>query len=680
MIVKYYGGMLSIDTLAEMCKTSRSGASAYYIIKAAEEIGLKAEGIKCDSTSLIEEEIHLPVIAHVTIEKSYMHYVVIYEINKKNKYFLVADPAVGIKKISFYDFQKIYNETILTFIPQRKLLCEERNGNAYQTFFFLLQKYKKECTFFLSLSILFTIFSISTTYYLSSMTESISYRSSSYLLSIFIIFLLLYLGKSITYFFRNLILLYLHAKMDFVFTEDAFHNILSLPYRYYKNHTTGDIVSRINDISVIKDAISKFLVFVFVDLLLSFVSLCFLYKANSVFFKMALCCMFGLILLSIFVYKKASLQISAYQRQKSETVNRLFEYIHAFESIKGMNLQKQIEAKQQKENIKLLEKTNKITKLSIKISLLVEIIENMGYLCIIYYASKQIMKNAFEVDSLFTIIYLYQYFLAPMKNFLLEIPFYKEALFAYQRITSLFIKQKQKGYISFPIKGKIEVKNLSFSYLEENPLLNNVSFQIEKGEKVLLLGKSGVGKSSFFKLLKQYYPKERGSIFIDEIDINDYEESQIKQDIGYISQNETLFTATLYENIIFTENPNKRWLQEVLAITQLEPVIKKNPLGIYQYIEEGGYHLSGGEKQRIILARTLMRNFSILLIDEGFSEIDPPLERKIIQKLFQTYLQKTMIVVSHRIDNIDLYDKVIQFHPKKVTTYKKEANGNYSVV
>lgn len=679
MILKYYGGYLSIDTLSELCKTARNGTSAYHIIKAASELGFIAEGIRCNMETLIEKEVHFPVIAHVIVDKSYLHYIVIYEINKKGNYFIIADPAVGIQKIGFSKFETLYNHTILTFIPQKKLPLEKGDTIFQHNLYSLFLKYKKEWILFLFLSFLFTMFSMITTFYLSSMTEGILYQSYSYLLSIFILFLLLYICKAFTQFFKNLILIYIHTKIDFVLSKEVFHHILLLPYSYYKNHTTGDVISRINDLEIIKNVISKIMVFCFIDLFLAILSFFLLWQIKKVFHFIALSCFISYVILSVFIYKRAEKKVVSYQRQKSETFNYLFESVHGFESIKGLHLEVSVEEKYQKEHLHLLEKTNILTRMNIKIGFIGELIEMTGFLLLTYFAFLMMMKNSFSTSLLFTSLSLYEYCLSPIKNLLVELPTYKEALSSFRRVQALFVKSEEVGFLSCPIEGKIEVKNLSYAYLEDHPILSHVSFSIEKGEKVLFLGKSGAGKSTFLKLLKKYYQTKRGSIFIDGIDLVDYTKEQVDKDICYISQNETLFTGSLYENITFGKE-NKKWFTEVIKICELDPILKKDSLGIYQFIEEGGYHLSGGEKQRIILARALMRPFYILLIDEGFSALDPILERKIIQKLFNTYLKKTVIIVSHRMDNIDLYDKVIQFEKIGVTQFKRGMNGKYRVV
>lgn len=679
MILKYYGGFLSIDTLSELCKTARNGTSAYHIIKAASELGFAAEGIRCDMKMLIEKNIHFPVIAHVIVDKSYLHYIVIYEINKKGNYFIIADPAVGIQKISFSNFEMLYNHTILTFIPQKKLPLEKGNITFQHDLYSLFIKYKKEWILFLFLSFLFTMFSIATTFYLSSMTEAVLYQSYSYLLSIFILFLLLYICKAFTQFFKDLILMYIHAKIDFVLSKETFHHLLSLPYSYYKNHTTGDVISRMSDLDILKSAISKIVVLCFIDFFLALFSFILLWKIKKIFLFIAFSCFICYVILTAFIYKKVDRKVLLYQRQKSEIFNYLFESLHGFESIKGLHLERQIEEKYQKEHLHLLEKANIFIRLNITTSFIGQFIETIGFLSLTYFAFLMIMKNTFSSSLLFTSISLYQYALSPIKSILIELPLYKEAFSSFQRIQTLFVKNKKIGFLSCPLDGKIEVKNLSYAYLEGFPILNHVSFSIEKGEKVLFLGKSGIGKSTFLKLLKKYYQLNRGYIFIDKMDLTDYTKEQIDEDICYISQNETLFTGSLYENITFGKKSEK-WLAEVIKICALEPILTKDSLGIYQMIEDGGYHLSGGEKQRIVLARALMRPFYILLIDEGFSALDPVLERKIIQSLFNTYLQKTVIIVSHRMDNMDLYDKVIQFEKNGVTQFKRGNNGKYRVV
>ena len=143
----------------------------------------------------------------------------------------------------------------------------------------------------------------------------------------------------------------------------------------------------------------------------------------------------------------------------------------------------------------------------------------------------------------------------------------------------------------------------------------------------------------------------------------------MKDNITYISQNEYLFTDTLYNNITLGKKVDN--LEKIIDICELKDLINKNPLGIYTLIEENGFNLSGGERQRIILARALINIKDYLFIDEGLSEVDINLERRILKKIFKNYHNKTIIFVSHRNDNVDLFDKLVKLDEKVVLEKNK---------
>ena len=170
----------------------------------------------------------------------------------------------------------------------------------------------------------------------------------------------------------------------------------------------------------------------------------------------------------------------------------------------------------------------------------------------------------------------------------------------------------------------------------------------------MLIGKSGQGKSTLLKILKQYY-------FTEQVNVNskNIKNMDLKNKITYISQDEYLFTNTLYNNITMNKKINEIELNKILKICCLEEFIKKDNLGLNMLIEENGFNISGGEKQRIILARALITIKDYLFIDEGLSEVDISLERKIIKNIFKYYKNKTIIIVSHRMDNADLFDRIV---------------------
>ena len=211
-----------------------------------------------------------------------------------------------------------------------------------------------------------------------------------------------------------------------------------------------------------------------------------------------------------------------------------------------------------------------------------------------------------------------------------------------------------------PIVGNINIHNLSFSYNNKTNILNNISLDIDKNSKVLLLGNSGSGKSTLLKLLYRYYDIPRNKIFINNYDILDFNLLDIRKNIAYISQNEFIYTDTVRNNIILDRDISESEFLFACKLLYVTDIVSDNPLSYDMPLEENGVNISGGQRQRIILARTILKKSKIIMIDEGLNEIDVVLERKILRNMFMYLKDCIFIIISHRTDNMDLYDKVIR--------------------
>ena len=154
------------------------------------------------------------------------------------------------------------------------------------------------------------------------------------------------------------------------------------------------------------------------------------------------------------------------------------------------------------------------------------------------------------------------------------------------------------------------------------------------------------------------YIYEFNKVFINDIDLNNYNINILNNNILYLGQNEILFNDTLYNNLVF-DNSNSSKILDVSRMCYVDKIIDSN-LGYNMLIEENGFNLSGGEKQRIMLARSLLKKFNILIIDEGLSQVDVNMERKILKNIFKYFKDKTIIVISHRLDNLDLFDNLVK--------------------
>ena len=188
---------------------------------------------------------------------------------------------------------------------------------------------------------------------------------------------------------------------------------------------------------------------------------------------------------------------------------------------------------------------------------------------------------------------------------------------------------------------------------------NNVNLTINKGDKIFITGESGLGKSTLMKLLLRYYNLTEGKILIDNININDLDLTFIRENITYIGQNEELFPGSIISNLKLVSDDEEK-ITEMSEITLLDKFLKENNIDLNYVIEESGFNLSGGQKKKIILTRGLLHFKNVLILDEVFNEISPLEEKIILNNLFSKYKDKIIILISHRNNNKNLFNKKYQ--------------------
>lgn len=217
------------------------------------------------------------------------------------------------------------------------------------------------------------------------------------------------------------------------------------------------------------------------------------------------------------------------------------------------------------------------------------------------------------------------------------------------------------------VAGDIEVKNVTFRYGNRKPVLNNISFSIPKGKKVALVGASGSGKSTIAKLLLKYYEPETGEITIDGIDINEYKNASLRQAISYVPQGIELFSKSIYDNIrVSKQNATLDEVKEAAKAVGAHDFIRKLPMQYYTYLEEAGNGLSGGEKQRIALARAFLKKNEFYILDESTSNLDFATENIIFDMIYNKFSNKSMLIIAHRLATVKNCDQIIVMDQGKI--------------
>ena len=633
--------------LNEMMRTSHKGTDAYHLVLALQELGFKAEGRKFKNFYF-----PLPVIAHVIINDSYKHYVVIYEVDFRRRRLLIGDPSFGLRRLSFDEFKKMWTGVIITIKPVRKLIKEEE-PKVIPFVLKLVRPNVKSLILIGGLSFVVSVLAVVTSFFLQVL---INYLNKDFdgLFDVCGIFLVVFLAYAFLKFFRNSRLIKLNREIDSRLSIDTFKKIVHLPYRFFRQRTTGEITSYFNDLFWIREFIMDVSIAIFTNLpimIMIFLVMAYL-NFGALLIVLFICLLYFLDF--VYYFRKNEIKVDQALYEKAFVNSYMTERIGGFESVKNLDMEGMVISKFRKVYEKYLSTVKDVDITYNKQSLDKEIVHYFGLFFLIIYIFLEISKGMVFSEGV-TLFILAIYFLDNFRNILgfdLEV---KEVTSAVKHVSELLNYNKQKK-IRKQIRGDIRFTNVSYSFDDEKKVLDGISLVIKQGEKVMVTGKSGSGKSTLFKILKGFYNDYQGKIFIGNKDIRRLKVSGI----NYICQKETIFTGTLKDNLELLGKYDQRDICE----------IKDIGLEYDDLLEENGFNLSGGQRQRIILARAL-NNFNILIIDEGLSEVDVNMERRIIKGLLERYKNKTIIYVSHRRDNLDLFDRLVEINDGKILTYER---------
>jgi ABC-type multidrug transport system fused ATPase/permease subunit len=229
------------------------------------------------------------------------------------------------------------------------------------------------------------------------------------------------------------------------------------------------------------------------------------------------------------------------------------------------------------------------------------------------------------------------------------------------------IKNKKDALKIGRSKGEIEFKNVSFSYKDGVKALNDVSFEIKPGEVVAFVGHTGSGKTTTANLISRFYDIKEGNILIDGIDVKDINLDSLRKNIAIVFQENTFFNASFLENLkIDNSKIDKKDIEEACKKAYVLDIIKRNKKGLNQVIGDRGVKLSGGEKQRLSIARAILKDAPILVLDEATSALDAKTEHKIQSAISNVVKNRTTIIIAHRLSTIKKADKIFVFKEGKI--------------
>ena len=671
-VCMYYKKEITITKLRDILGTDIKGTTLLGLEDGAKKLGFDTRAIRVDKEGF-KQKFTLPAIAHVITKEGLSHFVIVHKIKKEEV--IILDPAKGKEKKKIDEFFKIFDGVLLLLIPNNEFNPGKIKGQGILSKFIqLLLPQKSLFIYSIVVSAILTVLGIASAFFNKILMDEILPYNLKNQLNIFVIgFLLLAITQIGLGAIRQHMLLYLSQKIDIPLLLGYFKHVYKLPMKFFASRKVGDILTRFSDAFTIKNILTSVSLSLIMDIVLATVSASILYVMNQKLFVVILVLTIVSAAL-IYIFKGPYKKINLEQMEAGARLNsQIIESLKGIETIKVHAAEENSIEKLELEyirNLKIAFKEGVLSNIQGSIS---GAVSSVGNLILMYIGAMMIMKGDITLGSLMAFSTLSGYFMDPIGRLIgLQLSI-QEASISLKRISEIYEVEKEQDETEVEkikvekIDGDIELNNITFRYGSRSPVLNDVSIKIPKGKKVALVGESGSGKTTISKLLLKYYTPEEGKINVNDYNIEELDLYNLRENIAYVPQNVELFSGSIKENITLGKtNASYEEIKSACENAGCREFIEKLPGKYGTFLEEAGGGLSGGEKQRIALARALIKKPSFLILDEATSNLDFISEAKIFDTLFKKGRNITMLMIAHRLSTIRSCDIIYVMDKGKI--------------
>ncbi|KPG70133.1 peptidase domain-containing ABC transporter [Enterococcus sp. RIT-PI-f] len=674
-ILDYYKSSVHIFQLRELCGTQKSGTTAYGIKQAFQTLGFECDVLKYENTFSKINLIKLPSIAHTVDEHKFHHYVVIKKVT--SKYIYVMDPAQGKRKLSYEQFENIWTGILFIVEPSNHYEIIKSRKFEINRIFNIFLKDSSLVSLIIFSSIFIIFFSVASSFFFQTIIDYfLPYKDFEYLSYLSLFLIVAYVFSSLLELIRNYMVIILGQHLSAEIMLRYIKHVLSLPVKFFSTRNTGDIFSRFSDANFIVDALSNAILSIFLDFGMVLIIGITLMFQNKVLFFITLSTVPLYAFIIFFFsgrYRKAS---SIEVVNKAEVTSDILEVFNGIETIKSFNNETNIYNKIKRKFYLLQKNSLKVLLLDDVQSFLKNCIQLINSVLVMWIGSYFIMIETLSLGELVTYNALIAFLITPIQNiFNLQIKI-QSALVANERIqeiTSIHNEksdnyEKKEDYLC---RESLKVSDLCFSYDDDLTILDHMDFEIKFNEKVLIVGASGSGKSTLAKMLVKFFEPTKGNIYNGNENFANIKNDSIRDHVIYLPQESYFFSGTVLDNIKFGFNScDISKVEEICGKIGLMEVIEKLPLKFNTRIDIDASNFSTGEKQRIAVARALLRNPDILILDESTSNLDYLSERRIIEYLLNE-CEMTVILITHRLQMAKIFDKILVLKEMKLVEQGK---------
>lgn len=486
--------------------------------------------------------------------------------------------------------------------------------------------------------------------------------------------LIFYLIDSIVSLFKEFIMINMSQRVIKNIRSSVFSKLQTLPISYFDEHKTGDLMSRVtNDIDNISSGISSSITQIITSSITIIGTVIMMFLLSPSLTILSIITMPLVIILSKFIARRSKVFF------KNQQIELGLLNSHIEENIKNMNVIKSFNYEQEsietfnEINDRLLKESLKAQIYSSLLMPMMNVITNIAFALISIAGAYLSIKNIITVGVIATFLSYTKQFTRPLNELANLFNTFQISIAGCERVFEILDEQVKEKYKKEDtkkvnmLKGDIEFKNVWFKYNEGDYILKDLSFKIKKGTSNAIIGTTGSGKTTIINLINRLYEHDKGNILVDGYNINNYEKESFNNAFSIVLQDIYLFNGTILENIKYSKlDATKDEVIDACKISNSHSFIMKLKNNYDTYIEEGGDSLSIGQKQLISISRAILKNPSILILDEATSSIDTNTERKVQEAIKHAMENRTSIIIAHRLSTIRDCDNIMVIDKGKV--------------
>lgn len=673
MVLGYFGKHISLEMLREECGVNRDGSKAINIIKAARKFNLEPEGYKVEEVTGLKD-IEFPAIIHW----NFNHFVVL-EGFKKGVFYL-NDPAMGHRKVSFDDFNGSFTGVVLTFKKGESFIKSGNKSNLLNALKERTKGYENIILVLFLVGLLLVIPGLIIPIFSRIFVDEILIsHATDWIWPLVAGMALTAIFRALLQYFQFNLLMKAKNKLDIVSSAQYFWHVLKLPIQFFHQRDNGEIGSRI----VLNSKISHLITGQIARNLLDLIVVVFYFILMLQYdLTLSLLALFFALINILSVKLIGSKRIEKYF-SLSVSSGKLYGItlggIKTIETLKAMGRENDFFVKWNGSFAKVINQKQKLAAFEAYFRLIPRFIAQFQTLIILILGSSKIMDGELSVGMLVAFQSLVSSFSAPISSLVGLGSSLQKLEGDMNRIDDVMraepdpsIEQKviihDDNYqkISKKLEGYIELKNVSFGYSKvSEPLISDFSLKINPGERIALVGGSGSGKSTVAKLLMGFYEPWSGEILFDGVNRKDLPRQVINNSISMVSQEIYLFPGPIRDVLTLHDTTiTDHMLVNACKDANIHEIIASKPKAYNYELNEGGKNFSGGQRQRLEIARAMVTNPTMLVLDEATSALDPTTEKFIDENIKKR--KCSVVVVAHRLSTIRDSDEIIVLDKGKI--------------